>query len=61
VRAAWLSTVVFFTNLLSGSAFTLAAAFTSQFLLMTTFWQGLLLGALLYGVFMIVGNACADV
>lgn len=60
-RAAWLNSLVVLINLLSGSAFTVAAAFTSHFLLMTTFWQGLLLGALLYGGFMVIGSACVDV
>jgi hypothetical protein len=61
VRASWISGLVILINLLCGSAFTLAAAFTSEFLLMTTFWQGLVLGGLLYGLFMIVGGACVDV
>ena len=60
-RAVWLRSLIVIINLLSGSAFTLAAAFTSQFLLMTTFWQGFLLGALVYGLFIILGVACVDV
>jgi hypothetical protein len=61
IRAAWLSSLGVLINLLCGSAFTLAAAFTSEFLFMTTFWHGLLLGALLYGVFVVVGGVCVDV
>jgi len=61
VRASWVSILGAFINLLCGSAFTLAAAFTSEFLFMTTFWRGVVLGALLYGLFMIAGSACADV
>lgn len=60
-RAAWLNSLAVLINLLSGSAFTVAAAFTSQFLLMTTFWQGLLLGAFLYGGFIVIGSVCVDV
>jgi len=61
VRAAWLTSLGVLINLLCGSAFTLAAAFTSEFLFMTTFWQGLVLGALLCGLFIIIGGACVDV
>lgn len=61
VRAAWLRSLVVFINLLCGAAFILAAAFTSEFIFMTTFWQGVLLGAVLYGPFVVAGEVCVDV
>lgn len=59
VRATYLNTLAILVNLLSASAFSIAAAFTSQFILMTTFADGLLLGAVLYGI--LVGVVCGDV
>ena len=47
-------------NLLSAMAFTLATAFTSEFVLMTTFWQGIGFGLVAYGLFAIVGGNCGD-
>jgi hypothetical protein len=42
-----------FINVLSAGAFTVAAGFASEFVLMTRFWFGALLGILVYGLMLI--------
>ena len=46
--------LLIFTHLLTACAFTLAAAFTSEFLLLIRFWLGGLLGVVIYGLILIV-------
>jgi hypothetical protein len=50
VQANHLLWLAVFINILSGSAFTVAAALTSEFALMTRFWVGACLGAIVYGL-----------
>ena len=45
-------------NILSGGTFTLAAALTSEFLLMTRFWVGAFLGIILYALMLIGAWMC---
>jgi hypothetical protein len=61
VPATYLNALAITINLFSGGALTVAAAFTSQFVLMTTFWQGVALGTMIYTFFIIVGGFCGDV
>jgi hypothetical protein len=60
-RASYSDALAIFINFLSGIAFTVAAALTSRFLLMMAFWQGILVGGVLYIVFIIIGGACEGV
>jgi hypothetical protein len=53
VRASHLSWLAVFINILSGGTFTFAAALTSEFVLMTRFWVGSCLGAIVYGLILI--------
>lgn len=46
--------LLIFTHLVTGCAFTLAAAFTSEFLLLTRFWLGVVLGVVIYWLILIV-------
>jgi hypothetical protein len=59
VRAKHLVWLAILINTLSGGAFTLAAALTSEFLLMTSFWVGACLGTIFYGL-MIIGAWTCD-
>jgi hypothetical protein len=61
VRATYLNALAIIINVLSAAGFMLAAAFTSQFVLMTTFWQGVALGAITYCFFIVAGGLCGDV
>jgi hypothetical protein len=54
----WLAVLV---NILSGGAFTLAAALTSEFLLTTRFWVGVLLGAIVYGLMTMGAWTCGGI
>jgi len=59
VRARLLVWLAVLVNILSGAGFTLAAALTSEFLLMTRFWVGVCLGTIFYGL-MIIGAWTCD-
>lgn len=58
VRATQLRWLLIFTHLVTACAFTLAAAFTSEFLLLRRFWLGVLLGVVIYGLILIAAWAC---
>lgn len=53
----YLKGLVIMVHLISGGSFAVAAAFTSKIILLTTFWHGVVLGGLMYGLIIIViGN-----
>ena len=49
--------LVMMVHFLSGGFVALAAAFTSEMFLLTTFWQGAILGGVMYGLIVIVIGA----
>jgi hypothetical protein len=61
VRARHLVWLAVLINILSLGSFTLAAALTSEFLLMTRFWVGAFLGAIVYGLMIIGACECGGV
>lgn len=48
-----LRVLLILTHLLSAGSFAVAASFSSEFLLLTRFWPGLLLGLGIYGLILI--------
>lgn len=50
IRAKFLVGLLVLVNILAGGAFLVAAAFASEFVLMTTFWEGACLGAIVYAL-----------
>jgi hypothetical protein len=61
VRADHLTWLAVFINILSGGTFTFAVALTSEFVLMTPFWVGSCLGAIVYGLILIAAWKGDDV
>ena len=57
-RLVWLVVLI---NILSAVTFTLASALTSEFVLMTRFWVGAFLGAIVYGLMIIAAWTCDGV
>lgn len=57
VDERYLKGLVIAIHLISGSSFAVAAAFTSKIILLTTFWHGVVLGGVMYGVIIsVIGN-----
>lgn len=57
VGARYLKGLVILVHLISGGSFAVAAAFTSKVILLATFWHGVMLGGVMYGLIIIViGN-----
>ena len=53
----YLKGLVLMVHLISGGSFAVAAAFTSKIILLTSFWHGVVLGGVMYGLIIIViGN-----
>jgi hypothetical protein len=61
VRAKHLLRLGVLINVLSAVTFTLASALTSEFILMTRFWVGAFLGAIVYALMIIGAWTCGGV
>ena len=56
VGERYLKCLVLMVHLISGGSFAVVAACTSKIVLLTTFWHGVVLGGVMYGLIIVIGN-----
>ena len=61
VGVAYLHGLAIVVHLLAGGSVALAAALTSEIVLFTTFWHGFFLGAVMYGLIIVVPGTDEEV